>query len=62
MRIIVDPDLCDGNAVCIEAAPETFEFGEDDKVFIPEPQLGSEDVERVLRVIKMCPRRALSVE
>jgi len=31
MRVIVDMDLCEGNAVCEHHAPEVFKVNEDDK-------------------------------
>ena len=31
MRVIVDPALCEGNAVCQRLAPETFQVGDDDQ-------------------------------
>ena len=32
MRIIVDPDRCEGQAVCVGLAPAVFELGDDDEV------------------------------
>lgn len=30
MRVEVDPDLCESNAVCVGLAPDIFELGDDD--------------------------------
>lgn len=30
MRVEVDPDLCESNAVCVGLAPDVFELGDDD--------------------------------
>ena len=39
MKIVVDYDLCEANALCMEAAPEVFRVEEDDTmtVLIEEP-------------------------
>ena len=31
MRIVIDHDLCEGNAVCVRVAPEVFIVGDDDQ-------------------------------
>ena len=30
MRVVVDLDACEGNARCMDVAPEIFELGDDD--------------------------------
>ena len=34
MKIVVDYDLCEANALCMEAAPEVFRVEEDDTLTI----------------------------
>ncbi len=61
MRVVVDPDLCEGNARCVAAAPEVFELGDDDqaRVLIEEP--GEELREKVERAARVCPRGAIRI-
>jgi len=61
MRVIVDQDLCEGNAVCQHHAPEIFSVGDDDKarVLIEHP-------DETLRAkaelaVKRCPRAAIRI-
>jgi ferredoxin len=32
MRVLVNRDLCEGNALCVKEAPEVFKLGDDDQV------------------------------
>jgi ferredoxin len=34
MRVIVDFDLCESNALCMAAAPEVFEVRDDDFLYV----------------------------
>ena len=34
MKVTVDPDLCEANALCVAAAPEVFDLVDDDVVDI----------------------------
>ena len=62
MKIIVDYDLCEANAVCQENCPEVFRVEDDDTltILIEEP---SEDLrESVNHAVDRCPRQAIRVE
>lgn len=67
MRISIDPDLCEGNAVCEALAPMVFDLDEDDqaRVLADVQELGGEVAEahRLLvdRAAEGCPRLAISV-
>jgi ferredoxin len=62
MRVIVNYDLCEGNAVCMEVAPEVFVVGEDDKTRLlierPDEALRA----KVSVAVRRCPRQALAIE
>ncbi len=62
VRIKVDWDECEANAVCVGIAPEVFEVDDDDnlQVLIEEP--GDELVARVRQAVDSCPKRALHLE
>ena len=34
MRVVVDYDLCESNALCMAAAPEVFEVRDDDFLYV----------------------------
>lgn len=61
MKVIVDRDLCEGNAVCVGIAPEVFELGDDDVVRIlienPDESLRG----KVEEAVRSCPRQALKI-
>lgn len=61
MKIVVDRDLCEANAVCTRRAPEVFHVGDDDvlRVLVEEP--GPELAEKVKLAIDKCPKGALSL-
>jgi ferredoxin len=61
MRVEVDLDLCESNAVCVGIAPEIFDLGDDDlaKVLVDEiPAAREADVREA---VTMCPKIALSL-
>ncbi len=62
MKIRVDYDLCEANAICMKVCPEVFELLEDDTLRLktehPEEELRS----KVEEAVRRCPRQALSIE
>ena len=61
MRIVVDRDLCEGNAVCMKMAPEVFAVGEDDQVKVLVERPGEALRAKVEAAVRRCPRQALAV-
>ena len=62
MKIIVDGDLCEANAVCVSWAPDVFGLDEQTgmmKVLAETP--GPDLVDQVREAVKHCPRGAISV-
>ena len=59
VRVIVDPVLCEGNAVCTQVAPDVFSLGDDDRsrVLVEHPEEGQRP--RVETAVRRCPRRAI---
>jgi ferredoxin len=61
MKVIVDYDRCEANAVCMRVCPEVFEVREDDNLY-----LTTETPERlrskVEEAVRLCPRQAISLE
>lgn len=61
MRARVDPDRCEGNAVCVRLVPEVFELGED-LVRIAVPDVPAHLSDRVRHAVWACPKIALRLE
>ncbi|GBD26253.1 Ferredoxin [bacterium HR30] len=61
MKIRIDYDLCEGNAVCMKVAPEVFVVGEDDRARLVNPNPSEELRAKVELAVKRCPRQALSL-
>jgi len=62
MRVVVDLELCEGNAVCSNVAPEVFVVGDDDLARVkvdPVPEALRTKVETAVR---RCPRQALALK
>ncbi len=62
MKVVVDYDLCEANAVCMDVCPEVFRVEEDDTltVLMEHP---SEDLrKKVEEAVRLCPRQAISLE
>jgi ferredoxin len=59
MRVVVDKDLCEGNAMCVKEAPEVFALGDDDmvRILVAEPDASLR--QKVDRAVRRCPRNAL---
>ena len=61
MKVKVDFDLCESNALCESLAPEVFELDDDDFLQIRKEEIGPEDEDAVRRAVAACPRAAISL-
>lgn len=61
MRIEVDWDLCESNAVCMGIAPDVFLLGDDDMLTVLQPEVTPENEELVREAVRQCPRQAISM-
>jgi ferredoxin len=62
VRVIVDFDLCESNALCMAAAPEVFEVREDDFLYVLQESPPEELRAKVEEAIERCPKHAISLE
>jgi ferredoxin len=62
MKIKIDFDLCEGNAVCMKVAPEVFGVGDDDRAFLVNEDPGEDLRSKVEAAVRRCPRQALAIE
>jgi ferredoxin len=60
MRVEVDHDRCEGNAVCVGIAPELFELDDDDYAIVTADPIPPDQVELAEQAIAECPRAALN--
>ncbi len=61
MRVVVDFDRCQSNAVCMDVAPEIFEV-RDDNVLHVLAEKPAEAMRRKLdEAVRRCPTSALSI-
>ena len=51
MKVKVDFDLCESNALCEALAPEVFELDDDDYLQVKKEQVGVEDLDAVRRAV-----------
>jgi ferredoxin len=61
MKVVVDYDLCEGNAQCMKACPEVFTVGDDDRAHLLIERPGNELRGKVEAAVRRCPRQALSI-
>ena len=61
MKVIVDWDLCEANAVCMKVCPEVFELQEDDTLLIKDGHPGEGLRAKVEEAVRRCPRQAISI-
>jgi ferredoxin len=61
MKIVVDRDLCESNAVCVRTAPDMFVIDEKDKLRLLVERPSPDQMEKARAAVRRCPRRALSL-
>lgn len=62
MRVVVDFDLCESNAICMGIAPEVFEVRDDDFLYILQENPPAELHDRVRQAAERCPKQAITLE
>lgn len=62
MRVVVDRDRCEGNAFCVNIAPEVFELDDDEYAVVRTDPVPPEQEALAEQAIAECPRAALSRE
>ena len=62
MRVVVDYDLCESNAICMAVAPEVFEVDDDDNLNVLQEEPPEELRAKVEEAVRRCPKQALSIE
>ena len=62
MRVVVDFDLCESNALCMGIAPEVFEVRDDDFLYVLDEHPPEELREKIIMAVRTCPKNAISIE
>ena len=60
-KVVVDFDLCESNAICMDIAPEVFEVRDDDFLYILAEQPDESLREKVVTAVERCPKQAISI-
>jgi ferredoxin len=62
MKVVVNFDLCESNAVCMGIAPEVFEVREDNFLYILDENPPESMRPLLEQAVASCPRAAISLE
>ncbi len=62
MKVIVDFDRCESNAVCMGIAPEVFEVRDDDFLYVLQEEPPEALRPKIEEAVRLCPKQAISIE
>lgn len=62
MKVVVDFDKCQSNAVCMGIAPEVFEVRDDGFLYILDENPSEEMRGKMDEAVRSCPTQAISLE
>ncbi len=62
MKIKIDFDLCESNALCEAMAPDVFELDDDDYLQLKTEHTTPDNIDAVKRAVAACPRAAISLQ
>jgi ferredoxin len=62
MRVVVDFDRCQSNALCMAEAPEVFEVRDDGYLYVLQEEPGEELRAKVENAARVCPTQAITIE
>jgi len=62
VRVVVDWDLCESNALCMASAPEVFELQDDDTLLILQETPDESLRPKVEAAVRTCPKRAITLQ
>lgn len=61
MKVKVDRDSCEANAICAGLVPEVFEVDDEDVLHILVDEIPGRLAESVRHAVRACPKAALSL-
>ena len=62
MKVVVDLSACDLHGLCVEAAPEVFEIGDDGVLRVLNESPPDDVRAKVDKAVRECPTGAISIE
>ena len=62
MKVVVDYDVCESNAVCMGIAPEVFEVRDDDFLYVLQDEPAEDLRAKVEEAARRCPKQAFKIE
>jgi len=60
-KVIVDYDLCESNAICMQIDPEVFEVRDDDFLYVLNETPGEAKRDKMVEAVNRCPKQAISL-
>lgn len=61
-KVVVDYDLCESNAICMQIAPEVFEVRDDDFLYLLTETPDDDQRAKVEDSVQRCPKQAIKIE
>ena len=61
MKIVVDFDLCESNAICMQIAPDLFEVRDDDFLYVLNEEPDEDRREALEECAQRCPKQAIAI-
>ncbi len=62
MKVLLDTDLCEANALCMATCPEVFCVEEDDTLTLLMQEIPEALRPKLEEAARLCPRQALRIE
>jgi len=62
MKVVVDFDKCDSNALCMGVAPEVFEVRDDNFLYVLQEEPPESLRAKVEEAVQTCPTGAISIQ
>jgi ferredoxin len=62
VKVVVNFDVCESNALCMEAAPEVFEVRDDDFLYVLDENPPEALRAKVEEAVRRCPKQAITLE
>ncbi len=62
MRVVVDFDQCESNALCMGILPEVFEVRDDDFLYVLDENPPEALRDKLMEAVRACPKNAISIE
>lgn len=62
MKVVVDYDLCEANAICMRRCPEVFRVEDDDTLTILVDEVPEDLQASCQQAEQLCPRQAITLQ